>query len=280
MVLVVVVVIAMSPMSAFAATANEKLLDNLKLDGLKKYDTDPPKNGKVISYAAWLKEFSACKYKDSTKGNTQLLYHLDMEFSNIPEYDYDTFEMIYGEKFTASKTKEWQSLIKKYPPRYTEKFYYTHKNSKLVKKTVCNLWTEDKTYLYKYRWIKGQKTGEKIVTKKKKGSSGFPGGVGAPGTPSKTKKPDMMKYPDEKVLGKNCFVWSMKTPVSGSNVIFYTSRSDGKQMQWLAYTDMAGMKVRNRTVNFAEYKLSKKASFYKAPKTVKFKKVKSFTIDN
>ncbi|MCL2081643.1 MAG: hypothetical protein FWH04_00155 [Oscillospiraceae bacterium] len=268
-------VFAMLPAQASAASKHEKALNKLKFSGVSKYDTKLPSNGKKQSNKQFQKAYSKAikNTKQSKKGNTW--YGTSLHFNK--QKDAESGEWVIS---SASKSKYWSKIAngKDFHASRGESTQLKDWNGKLNQKPQLYISTEDKKYYHNYGWQKKSKKGSHTRSRKKKAASGDNNNAGT-GT-GKTKRSNYIIYKDQKVLGQKCFVYSYVetyTSKSGNTTntttnthYIWQSRKTGSQIKSVDVNDNGN--YTSTSISFTQKRVNKKASFYKVPKSVKFKR--------
>lgn len=243
-----VMLATMLPVTAMAASANEKKLNKVTEETISTYDTALPTKGKKKSTKAKVnKLLSALPYK--AKGSGTSWYTAQLNF---------TKENATGNYTYANKSKSY-SLYKE----SAKTSYYYSENTPLIasyegqnmKTQLSKSVSTSKKYT-SYDWEKGAKTGTKYVHKVTDGGS----------TGSKDTRRNFYVYSNQKVLGETCMVYSYQYKGSNDTTYIWVSRKTGQTMKQVSVGEYS-----TRTyIYFERKRVSKPQSFYNAPKTVKF----------
>ena len=233
------------PMTVQAASNASKLNAITKLSQAAKYDAALPKKGAKKStekkVAALRKKI---KYKVPGKGPTTYAYSLTFTKSD-PK----------GKINSAEKTKEWYEYNSKNSTRksYEESIdLYDFANTP---STRCFIRKQDKKIYEYWSWTKGATNG--YYSKNNIGGGGS----------SSWKDSNYTVYPDAKVLGQKCFVYSYDSK-SGSTKYTYYNYVSRKTGGTIKRVSVSGNYIRT-TITF-DCKLMKAVNFYTPPANVTF----------
>ncbi|NLW78454.1 MAG: hypothetical protein GXY32_03450 [Ruminococcaceae bacterium] len=248
-----VMLATMLPVTAMAATANEKKLNAITAENFATYDTGLPTKGKKKSTKAKVNALlGKLPYKPKGSGTSWYSAQLSFYRNNTPYTDLNGNSQLYSGVYVR---KGW-SLSKE---GSTKSYYYSESTPLLSSYEGQNMNTQRSLYLTagkkytNYYWEKGATTGTKQTGKSSGGSSG-----------GKDKRKNFYTYADQTVLGQKCMVYSYQE--DGMTFYLWVARKTGQTVKRV-YVYADGYST---NIYFENKKVSKPASFYTAPKSVKF----------
>lgn len=256
MAVALVMLATLLPVSALAASANEKKLNKITAADIATYDTALPTGGKKKTKSQINKLLGKINYK--AKGSGSSWYNASLSFYKNYGTDPETGEST--ETYTSASVDKGWSLYKEskdtsYYYRESKPLIASYEGQELKTRNYLSVSTSKKYTTY--NWNKGAKTGAKTTGKY---SSGGNTGSG------KDTRRNFKLYKDEKVLGQKCLVYSYQYKGSDATYYTYVSRKNGQTIKSVyAAEDYA-----STTIYFERKNVSKSESFYKAPKSVKF----------
>lgn len=253
MVVALAMLATMLPMTAMAASTNEKKLNKIKVSDIATYDTALPTNGKKKTLKQIDKLLGKLNYKPRGSGSTWYSARLYFYKSNYDESEGYT---------SASVDKGWSM----YNESNQTSYYYSESkdliarygNEKLTTRRHLSK-TTSKKYTY-FDWEKGAQKGTKTTGKVKTGGGGS----------SKDTRRNFVLYKDEKVLGEKCMVYSYQYKGDSATYYQYVSRKTGRTMKTVYASDYG----KSTNIYFEGKNVNKATSFYKEPKSVTFVKNK------
>ena len=117
----------------------------------------------------------------------------------------------------------WDRENVTYPPRRTETLYVVYPMPEKVGSVDCIINKEDAQYYYMWQWSKGASTGIYTKTPKTPGQPD-PGSL-EDYDPSKIPDLKVTLFPDARVDGQDCIVYSYE--ISGMTMFFWFSKEKG-----------------------------------------------------